>query len=334
MTLLSSGYVNIMVFKAWRTLINETRGEGFTFTASLFLWLERKEMDLAIFTTPEAWISLITLLFLEIVLGVDNLVFIAITTDRLPAEKQHLGRKLGLLGALFMRILFLCFASFLVHMTDPLFTIPFIQIGSKPLGFSVRDLVLFFGGIYLIYKGITELLSVVRLTEEKEAQGDTDRPRTTITMVQAVATIMVMDLVFSIDSVITAVGLANHLIIMIIAVMIAVFLMMAFIDPISDFINSHTEVKILALVFIVTIGVLLTLDSLGINSGIEILDMHAEKLMVYFAMVFAVILELIQMKYTKNYRLWTEEKNRELMRAQSLDENRKMSTEALPPLQK
>ena len=219
-------------------------------------------------------------------------------------------------------------------MTDPLFMIPFIQIGGEPLGLSVRDLVLFFGGIYLIYKGITELLSVVRLTEEKEAQGDTDRPRTTITMVQAVTTIMVMDLVFSIDSVITAVGLANHLIIMIIAVMIAVFLMMAFIDPISDFINSHTEVKILALVFIVTIGVLLTLDSLGINSGIEILDMHAEKLMVYFAMVFAVILELIQMKYTKNYRLWTEEKNRELMRAQSLDENRKMPTETLPPLQK
>lgn len=207
-------------------------------------------------------------------------------------------------------------------------------MAGEPLGLSVRDLVLFFGGIYLIYKGITELLSVVRLTEEKEAQGDTDRPRTTITMVQAVTTIMVMDLVFSIDSVITAVGLANHLIIMIIAVMIAVFLMMAFIDSISDFINSHTEVKILALVFIVTIGVLLTLDSLGINSGIEILDMHAEKLMVYFAMVFAVILELIQMKYTKNYRLWTEEKNRELMRAQSLDENRKMPTETLPPLQK
>ena len=109
--------------------------------------------DLSIFTTPEAWISLITLLFLEIVLGVDNLVFIAITTDRLPAEKQHLGRKIGLLGALFMRILFLCFASFLVHMTTPLFTIPFIEIHGEPMGFSVRDLVLLAGGIYLIYKG-------------------------------------------------------------------------------------------------------------------------------------------------------------------------------------
>lgn len=280
-------------------------------------------MDLSIFATPEAWISLVTLMFLEIVLGVDNLVFIAITTDRLPAEQQHLGRKLGLLGALVMRILFLCFASFLVHMTDPLFTLPFIQIQGEALGFSVRDLVLFIGGIYLIYKGITEVLSVINLTEEKEAQGDSDKPRKAISMVQAVATIMVMDLVFSIDSVITAVGLANHLIIMILAVMIAVFLMMAFIDSISDFINSHTEVKILALVFIVTIGVLLMLDGLGINSGIEVLDMHAEKLMVYFAMVFAVILELVQMKYTKNYRLWTEEKNRELMQAQSLEGEKK-----------
>ncbi len=277
-------------------------------------------MDLSIFATPEAWISLITLMFLEIVLGVDNLVFIAITTDRLPAEQQHLGRKLGLLGALVTRILFLCFVSFLVHMTNPLFTIPFIQINGEALGFSVRDLALFVGGVYLIYKGITEIISVINLTEEKEAQGDSDKPRKAISMVQAVATIMVMDLVFSIDSVITAVGLANHLIIMIIAVMAAVFLMMAFIDAISDFINSHTEVKILALVFIVTIGSLLVLDGLGINSGIKILDMHAEKLMVYFAMVFAVILELLQMKYTKNYRLWTEEKNRELMQAQSLED--------------
>ena len=277
-------------------------------------------MDLSIFATPEAWISLITLMFLEIVLGVDNLVFIAITTDRLPAEQQHLGRKLGLLGALVMRILFLCFASFLVHMTNPLFTIPFIQMNGEALGFSVRDLVLFVGGIYLIYKGITEVISVVNLSDEKEHQGDSDKPRKAISMVQAVVTIMVMDLVFSIDSVITAVGLANHLIIMIIAVMGAVFLMMAFIDVISDFINSHTEVKILALVFIVTIGVLLVLDGLGINSGIEVLDMHAEKLMVYFAMVFAIVLELIQMKYTKNYRIWTEEKNRELMRAESLED--------------
>lgn len=267
--------------------------------------------DLSIFTTPEAWISLITLLFLEIVLGVDNLVFIAITTDRLPAEKQHLGRKIGLLGALFMRILFLCFASFLVHMTTPLFTIPFIEIHGEPMGFSVRDLVLLAGGIYLIYKGIDEIGSVLNLTEEKE-QHEPEVHRSAITLPQAVITIMIMDLVFSIDSVITAVGLAQHLIIMILAVIIAVVLMMVFIDAISNFINQHTEIKILALVFIVMIGILLTLDGLGINSGIEILDMHLEKLMVYFAMVFSIILELIQMKYKKNYQMWVARKNREI----------------------
>lgn len=267
--------------------------------------------DLSIFTTPEAWISLITLLFLEIVLGVDNLVFIAITTDRLPAEKQHLGRKIGLLGALIMRIIFLCFASFLVHMTTPLFTIPFIEIHGEPMGFSVRDLVLLAGGIYLIYKGIDEIRSVLNLTEEKE-QHEPEVHRSAITLPQAVITIMVMDLVFSIDSVITAVGLAQHLIIMILAVIIAVVLMMVFIDAISNFINQHTEIKILALVFIVMIGILLTLDGLSINSGIEILDMHLEKLMVYFAMVFSIILELIQMKYKKNYQMWVARKNREI----------------------
>ena len=178
-------------------------------------------MDLSIFATPEAWISLVTLMFLEIVLGVDNLVFIVLTSDRLPPEKQHIGRKLGLLGALVSRVVFLCFASFLVHMTDKLFTIPGLYINGAEFGLSVRDLVLFLGGLYLIYKGIVELRDVLKLSEEKESQGDADKPRKTIGLAGAVATIMVMDIVFSIDSVITAVGLANHLIVMIIAVMLA-----------------------------------------------------------------------------------------------------------------
>ncbi len=276
-------------------------------------------MDLSVFATPEAWISLVTLMFLEIVLGVDNLVFIVLTTDRLPPEKQHIGRRLGLLGALVSRCIFLCFASFLVHMTDKLFTIPGLYLNGAEFGLSVRDLVLLLGGLYLIYKGITELRDVLNLTEEKEGQGDAEKPRKTIGLVGAVATIMVMDVVFSIDSVITAVGLANHLIVMIIAVMLAVILMMVFIDTISDFINAHTEMKILALVFITVIGVLLALDGLGINSGIEVFDMHAEKLMVYFAMVFAVVLEVIQMRYNKNFQEWTAQKNLEMMRARGFD---------------
>lgn len=261
-------------------------------------------MDFSIFLTPEAWISLVTLIFLEIVLGVDNLVFISITTNRLPAEKQHIGRKLGLAGALIMRILFLCFASYLVHMTTSLFT---IDLGPYAHGFSVRDIVMLVGGAYLIYKGIKELVDVLALTEIKAETSEEHKARHLITLPQAVGTIMVMDLVFSIDSVITAVGLAEHLIIMILAVMIAVIIMMVFIDPISNFINSHPEMKILALVFITAIGVLLVLDSAGIHTDIELLDMHVEKLMVYFAMIFAVVLEFIQMRFNSNLNAWKKE---------------------------
>ncbi len=285
--------------------------------------------DLSIFTTPEAWISFITLLFLEIVLGVDNLVFIAITTNRLPVDQQHIGRKLGLLGALVMRILFLCFASFLVHMTNPIVTLPFIVQDGQPFGLSVRDIVLFLGGLYLIYKGIKELHSVLSLEEEKDALEVREDKKHKITLVQAIVTIMIMDVVFSIDSVITAVGLANHLIIMILAVIIAVILMMVFIDPISDFINRHTEMKILALVFIIAIGVLLVLDGVHIHSSIEIFDMHVEKLMVYFAMIFSIILEVIQMKYNKNHTEWVAAQNLAVMRSTSINHPAGTSAEAI-----
>lgn len=262
-------------------------------------------MDLSIFASPEAWISLISLIFLEIVLGVDNLVFISITTNRLPADKQHIGRKLGLAGALVMRIVFLCFASFLVHMTAPLFT---VDLGAYSHGFSVRDLVLLIGGGYLIYKGIAELRDTLKLTEVKAEHCEEHKAIHMIALPQAVGTIMVMDLVFSIDSVITAVGMADHLIIMIIAVMLAVFLMMIFIDPISNFINGHPEMKMLALTFIVAIGGLLVIDSAGFHTGIELLHMPLEKLIVYFAMVFCIVLELIQMRYNANFLAWRKER--------------------------
>lgn len=261
-------------------------------------------MDLSIFASPEAWISLVTLIFLEIVLGVDNLVFISITTNRLPEEKQHIGRKLGLAGALIMRIIFLCFASYLVHMTNALFT---VSLGAYSHGFSVRDLVLLVGGAYLIYKGISELRETLKLTELKAEHSEEHKTLHLITLPQAVGTIMVMDVVFSIDSVITAVGMADHLIVMIIAVMLAVFLMMAFIDTISNFINTHPEMKMLALTFIVAIGALLVIDSAGFHTGIELLHMPLEKLMVYFAMVFSIVLEVIQMKYNKNVAEWRKE---------------------------
>lgn len=256
-------------------------------------------MDLSIFTTPEAWISLVTLTFLEIVLGVDNIVFISITTNRLPVEKQHIGRKLGLAGALVMRCLFLCFASWLVHLQATLFE---INLGFFQHDLSFRDLVMLAGGIYLVYKGIAELRDMLKLTEAKSELSEDHKANHLIKLGQAVSTIMIMDVVFSIDSVITAVGLAQHLIVMILAVIIAVIIMMIFIDQISNFINKNSEMKILALVFIAAIGAMLVMESFGLSSEIEILDMPLEKAMMYFAMVFAVILELIQMRYNDNLR--------------------------------
>ena len=176
-------------------------------------------------------------------------------------------------------------------------------------GMSVRDIVLFLGGAYLIYKGVTELRGVLNLEEEKADHDEkhSDKPKKPLSLPGAVATIMVMDVVFSIDSVITAVGLANQLLIMIFAVMLAIILMMVFIDPISDFINAHAEMKMLALCFITVIGLLLFLDGLGIHSNIEVFDMHVEKLMVYFAMVFSVIICVLIIRRNQNYANWQKE---------------------------
>lgn len=132
-------------------------------------------LDFSIFTTPEAWISLLTLTFLEVVLGIDNLVFIAITSDRLPENKKHIGRRLGLAGAMIMRCILLCLAAYLVSMTQPLFTIDFIQIHGEAMSISLRDLVLICGGIYLVYKGISELRDKLALTERRRNMG-TMRP--------------------------------------------------------------------------------------------------------------------------------------------------------------
>ena len=251
-------------------------------------------LDFSIFTSAEAWISLVTLFFLELVLGVDNIVFITITTDKLHPEKRHIGRRLGLAGALIMRILFLSVASYLVHLTTPL--IPIEEGYFAPGLFSIRDIILLVGGVYLIYKGISELL-IVRSGDEGQSDGPhAPGGKAHMTLPRAVGTIMVMDIVFSIDSVITAVGMAEHLLVMIIAVIAAIILMMVFIDKISEFIDRHVQMKILALVFILIVGALLAFDAMHISTHIEVLDMHLEKLIVYIIMVIAVIIVLMRIR--------------------------------------
>lgn len=259
-------------------------------------------LDPSVFLTLDGWITLLTLIFLEIVLGIDNLVFIAITTNRLAPEKRHIGRRLGLLGAMCMRILLLCIITAIMQITTPLFTLDSVRVHGEPLAISVRDLILICGGVYLVYKGISELHAKISLVEEREQAGVSGVKSKRIGLGRAVFTIMVMDVIFSLDSVITAVGMSGQLLIMIIAVMTAVTIMMVFADVISDFINTHAEMKILALAFIAMIGVLLIYEGLHLECGIEILGMGVEKLMVYFAMIFSLILELIQMRYNNN--LW------------------------------
>jgi predicted tellurium resistance membrane protein TerC len=251
---------------------------------------------LAVFAQPDAWVTLLVLILLEMILGIDNLVFIAITTDRLPENKQKLGRRFGLTAALLMRIIFLCFASWITNMVDPFITLPF-TLPAIDSGISGRDLILLVGGIYLVIKGIQEVREKLRLTEERHAVSPSGKSHL-INLPQAIGTIAVMDIIFSIDSVITAVGLAgDKILVMILAVMIAVFIMIIFADQISNFINKNPEVKILALVFIVAVGIKLIVESLGIEIKVEGMDIEVFDLMLYFAMAFALAITLIQMLY-------------------------------------
>lgn len=239
------------------------------------------------FATPNGWLELIVLMFLEMALGIDNLVFIAITSARLPKEKQHLGRRLGLLAAMVMRCLLLCFVTALMGLTTTLFTLPFgLENGVTPI--SVRSLIFLAGGVYLIYKGIVELKEAI----VEQGDGDEDgAERKTISLPKAVLLIMVMDIVFSLDSVITAAGISGHIAVMIIAVIGAVLIMIIFADIISDFINNNPEIKVVALCFVFMVGVMLLAEGFGLEdiNGIPM------DVLLYSMMAFGLIVALLIM---------------------------------------
>jgi predicted tellurium resistance membrane protein TerC len=247
------------------------------------------------FLTAGGWLSLLTLIFLELVLGIDNLVFIAITTDRLPADKKHLGRRFGLIAALIMRVMLLSLLFLLTHLTATLFTLPF-SIPGVDSAINARDLILLLGGVYLVYKGITEIREKISVTEiEREHMEPEARRSKLISMPRAIGTIALMDMIFSLDSVITAVGMSGEILVMIIAVMLAVAIMIIFADPISEFINKNPEMKILALAFITVVGVKLVLESLGVEILVEGTEIEVMDLMLYFAMAFSLVITCVQM---------------------------------------
>lgn len=224
--------------------------------------------------SPEVLIAFFTLTLLEIVLGIDNIIFISILAGKLPAHQQRAARRLGLFAALFTRIALLLSISWLASLTAPWFSV-------LEKTFSGRDAVLFAGGLFLIAKSTLEIHSSL----EGEEAGERNVKVTSFagTIIQ----IAIIDIVFSLDSVITAVGLVNHIPVMVAAIMVSVFVMMWAVNPISDFVDRHPTIKILALSFLILIGVALCVESFG---G------EIPKGYIYFAMAFSVIVEMLNIR--------------------------------------
>ncbi len=227
--------------------------------------------------SPEAWIAFATLTALELVLGIDNVIFISILVDKLPAEKRELARKIGLFMAMFMRVGLLLVLSWIVGLVTPLFT-----LGSQEI--SGRDLILIAGGLFLLWKSTTE----IHQTLEGATHGEAAPAKATFWSI--ILQIMVIDLVFSLDSIITAVGMVDQVEIMIAAVIVSVALMMVFARGISQFVSAHPSIKMLALAFLVVVGVVLIAEGL---------EHHIPKGYVYFAMAFSVGVEMLNIRYRK-----------------------------------
>lgn len=234
-----------------------------------------------IFMDPQLWISLITLTVLEIVLGMDNIIFISILAGRLPEHRQSRARHWGLIGALCTRIGLLASLAYIAKLTRPWF-----HVASREI--SGRDLVLILGGLFLLYKSVREI-------HERLEDGGVDgeiaiRGGREPTFVSVVLQIMILDIVFSLDSVITAVGMANQLWVMIVAVILAVLVMLIAVDPLSRFIQRHPTVKVLALAFLLLVGTTLIAEGLGL---------HIPKGYVYFAMAFSVLVEGLNIRASR-----------------------------------
>jgi predicted tellurium resistance membrane protein TerC len=234
-------------------------------------------MDMELLTDPQAWIAFATLTALELVLGIDNIIFISILVDKLPPDKREFARRLGLFMAMFMRIALLLLLSVIMGLVQPLFTV-FDQ------AISGRDLILILGGLFLVWKSTAEIHQSL---EGEETHGGSAAGNT---MVSVILQIMVIDLVFSLDSIITAVGMVDDVAIMIAAVIASVGLMMAFASSIGRFVSNHPSIKMLALTFLVVVGVVLMAEGLG---------HHIPKGYIYFAMAFSLGVEMLNIRYRK-----------------------------------
>lgn len=233
-------------------------------------------------SNPDAWASLITLTVLEIVLGIDNVLFISILCERLPVEQRDRARQIGLGLAMGMRIALLLGITWVMSLTAPLFSV-------AGHAFSGRDLILLGGGLFLVYKATSEIYHKL----EVEGTDTHALPSGTAAFGAILGQILLLDIVFSLDSVITAVGMANEIAVMVAAVVISVGVMLWASGPISRLVNRHPSLKILALSFLLLIGVILMAEGMG---------QHISKGYVYFAMAFSVVIELMNMRLRRRQR--------------------------------
>ena len=228
---------------------------------------------------PQAWIAFLTLTALELVLGIDNIIFISILVDRLPPARREFTRRIGLALAMLMRIALLLTLTWMVGLTAPLFAVLGEQI-------SGRDLILIAGGVFLLWKATGEIHALM------EGENEADH-RVASTFAGILVQIAIIDLVFSLDSIITAVGMVDEIEVMIAAVVAAVLLMMVFAGPIGRFVSRHPTVKMLALSFLIMVGMALVADGL---------DFHVPKGYIYFAMAFSVLVEMLNLRMRSKMR--------------------------------
>jgi len=231
-------------------------------------------------TDPQVWIALLTLTLMEIVLGIDNVIFISILAGKLPEGQRDRARTIGLAAAMITRILLLLGLTWVMRLTEPLFDL----MGHDVSG---RDLILIFGGLFLIAKSTHEI------HEKLEGEEDHGARRAAASFAGVIVQIMLLDIIFSLDSVITAVGMAQHLWVMVAAVVVSVLFMMLYSGPVSHFVDRHPTVKMLALSFLILIGV--TLVAEGFHQ-------HISKGYIYFAMAFSVFVEMLNLRLRKSSR--------------------------------
>jgi predicted tellurium resistance membrane protein TerC len=245
------------------------------------LKIERPPVNLSLVA---ALLGLITLAVMEIVLGIDNIIFLAIVVGRLPKEKQPLARRLGLAAALGTRILLLFSLSFLLGLTKPVFSLPIPGMNPDARDISWRDIILLVGGAFLIVKSVMEMHHKLEEAKAQQKTNEPPKPKKVVSFAKIIVQIAIIDIVFSLDSVITAVGMVDTLWVMIVAMILAMCVMLFFAGPISNFVEKYPTIKVLALSFLILIGVLLVAEGLG---------QHVDKGYVYFAMAFGVGVELV-----------------------------------------